>query len=134
MIEPADMLSPVGPIDPSFFPGTTSDTLASMLAAFISDGVNKTAALPLAYRDNATLQWALYRAFDAIALRLATQPMSATLDGESYAYSSAQAKLMRDRAQVAYDAFNGAVQLATVDPTIIIVPTNIGSVAMDFYS
>jgi hypothetical protein len=134
MIEVADLLSPEGPIEASFFPSDSSDDLNARLAAYITDGSSRVGGLLAADQDDATQAWALWRAFDAIALRLATSFSSATIEGDSRAISGAQAKLMRDRAndqRAIFSAFVLAVGEAAGTAT---APAQTGSITLGFSS
>lgn len=133
MIDASDLLTPVGPIDPSFFPGYDEDKLNETLSAYITDAAARVGALPQGSRDEATRSWALWRAFDAISLRLMTTPAKQTIDKEgSREFTGAQATLMRQRANDALTEFRS---LVTASSTSVEPPaTQTGSVGIQFTS
>ncbi|HEY7234904.1 MAG TPA: hypothetical protein VH539_12190 [Gemmatimonadaceae bacterium] len=77
-ITPADLLAPVGEIEPSFFPSDDDATLEARLQAYIDDGEAQAAnaAVPDEGTDQAVEAWAYYRAYKAIWLRLSEAPSS----------------------------------------------------------
>lgn len=91
-----DLLEPLGPIDPSFFPDTADD-LAARLETYIDTAIAKVAAyeatLDAAYADRAVKAWALHLAFRALYLLKASGPASANLEGLG---GSSTAKDQRD--------------------------------------
>lgn len=131
MIESSDLLSPLGPIEPSMFPADTPDDLQARLAAYITDGAARSAQFTGADQNDAMTAWALWRAFDAIALRLSTTFASATNDdGTSRSYTSAQAKLMRDRANEQLATFRSFT--LSEAPSGTVTPAQSGAVGIEF--
>lgn len=80
----ADLVQPEGPVEPSFFPDdapppdTTEGSVLHRLTRYIARAQAKVAAYPagsVTNVDEAVRQWALYLAFDAAYLGMATRPM-----------------------------------------------------------
>lgn len=99
---------PQGPVAPSFFPGESAADLDVRLVAYITDGEAQVDAFAAASgltvgtedRDAAVRNWALYRAYDAVANRLATSPLSVGLsDQGDRRYDKEQISILRRRAE-----------------------------------
>jgi hypothetical protein len=80
-ITSADLLAPLGDIEPSFFPSDDPAALDARLNAYIADGEAQAAAaqVPEVNTDAAVEAWAYYRAYKAIWLRLSEAPSSLSM-------------------------------------------------------
>lgn len=81
-VAPADLIQPVGPIDPSLFPTLDPTGLADYVQAYITDGEARHADVPLSERDALVRPWACYRAFSAAYVRLNAEAASVTFAGD----------------------------------------------------
>lgn len=114
----AQITSPAGQLEPALlFPADDAPSFAARCAAWIEEGSAKAAAITDDDdRDAATRDWCYYRAYEAVALRLAASPRTTTLtDQGSAGYDAAQEQTFRDLAAQHLAAFQRAVASATVD-------------------
>lgn len=106
----ADLLSPNGEIEVSFFPGEDETAVTGRLTAYISDGNAKAASLSGAEKDAAVTAWAYHRAYKAIYTKLLRNPSSWSLEGEgSASISGEQIKAFGRLADDYLAVFNAAV-------------------------
>jgi len=101
VITPADLRSPVGPLEDGFLPDTPGDPLVVRLQTYITEGENKVSSHPgtVADPEEAVKAWALYRAFDATFMIKSHSPASASMqDLGSQAFNKEQILAFREKA------------------------------------
>jgi len=109
VITPADLLSPVGPLEPGFLPDTPTDPLVDRLQIYITEGELKVLSYPIVVEepDSAVKAWALYRAFDAAYLLKSNRPASSSMqDLGSQSFTEGQIKAFQDKALDYLQAFH----------------------------
>lgn len=95
-VVPSDLKTPIGKIDgASMFPGEVTATLDARLEAYIDEGEDEAGPLSewdsQAELDAAVTQWAYYRAFEAVHIRLIANPAMVGIAGEgNTAFTSSQ--------------------------------------------
>lgn len=67
----AEFIHPAGELLPAFFP---NEEIASLVHTWLTEAQGKTAALPAACVEPATAAWVYYRAYAAVANRIAATP------------------------------------------------------------
>jgi hypothetical protein len=115
-ITPDDLFSPVGIIDPKMFPGEDRNQIAARLEGYIDNGANdpRVMALPDASQDGAVVPFVYYQAFRDIAIRMALEPQTMTVqDKGSHGYGSDQRKLITDLRDKYLSDFEGLVVVNT---------------------
>lgn len=128
-VTPAALISPTGELDPAIlFPGESTSVFTARLTAYLAQGATEAAGLSGAALDAAVTNWAYYRAYDAVAQRLAAEPVSQSLsDQGSVTYGGNQARTFRALADAKLAAFTAAVapdtiglpdQVSTTKPTV----------------
>jgi hypothetical protein len=126
-LQPEDLLSPSGPIDPAvLFPGESDDDVRERLAGYIADAYAQAdvAALDAAHQRTPARHWAASRAYGDVYLRLAATPATASLPEQGgytiLASQIAAFKAFRDESLLAYEravaaATGGEANLAAPD-------------------
>lgn len=124
-METAEVLSPVGDIEQAvMFPADSAEAFAARIAGYITDAESKTANVA------AQKQWVYYRAFNAVHLRIAALPNSASMEeGGSYSYLLSQVNIYRTRATEYLAEFNKLI--APVVAKTVYYPTS-GAVSSQF--
>lgn len=93
---PADLLAPVGLVEPFLFPGESSTTLSDRLSAYIADAVTREPD-----NKDAAKAWAYHRTFMAVYVRLTANPHQETANDQgSHSYLMSQIENVR---QLAHD-------------------------------
>jgi hypothetical protein len=108
-----DLLQPTGRLVASYFPDDDTQTLTDRLTTYLTEGYGDDPT-----NDAAAIQWAYFRAYSAIAERIALSPASAALPGVgSVGFNSSQPKFFADlaaQARAAYDALTNSISTAGV--------------------
>ncbi len=110
----ADLLSPVGRIDPAVhFPGETTRQVEARVQAYLTDATTRTAAFTdETTGDEARTAWAYYRAYYAVHQRISNLPSSVAFTDEgSSSYLVAQMQMIKDERDAAWDEFTELVDL-----------------------
>jgi hypothetical protein len=76
----ADLIYPKGRLQPVLFP---KETLATIVEAWLSEAETKVADVDAADQDAAATHWVYYRAYSAIAERIAASPSRESFGGNS---------------------------------------------------
>lgn len=79
-LTPADFIHPIGTLQPAMFPG---ENLTTLVQAWINQGMTKVAHLDVSIQDTVATHWVYYRAYSTIAERIASQPSSHSMGGNS---------------------------------------------------
>ena len=107
MLTATQVTTPVGRIDlATIWPGTDADTARGYVGEYLAQGYSQAGATA----DDAATQWAYYRAFDGLYLRLSARPATAEAKDEgSRTYTQAQIDAWGVLAAEALDAYNDLV-------------------------
>lgn len=93
----ADFVQPTGRLQAAWFP---SDTLDTLLTAWLAQAVENTADVDAADREAAQVTWVYYRAFSKLADDLLIQPAQQTTGPRSEQFTDTQ--LARWQAQASH--------------------------------
>lgn len=93
MPQATDFIFPVGKIEPSFFPDVAD--LGTVLQPWVDEATSKVATVDPGLQEAAAKDWVYYRAFDALANRLAMEPDQADADGVSQQISISRVEFFR---------------------------------------
>jgi hypothetical protein len=108
MIDAGDVIFPKGKVQADLFPGV--DDTAVIVQPWIDEGEEKAAGIGTELHDTAVLNWTYYRAFDAVATRMAGEPPQAAADGVSMQISSGRIAYFEKLAQEHLQAFQAILQ------------------------
>jgi len=100
-----ELIYPDGQLQVSMFP---EEDLETLVTAWLSEGTEKASEIDSGLRDEAVRDWVYYRAYSAIADRLAMTPDQASADGMSRSISSSRIEHFRDLARIHLDQFKAA--------------------------
>lgn len=129
-----DLLSPAGEVEGVLFPGEDSASITSRLDGYVQDAYERiqVAAPEMAAvdQDRAAADWAYYRVYTAVHLRLSAEPASASLDDQgSRSYLMTQIQNFRHLANAKLAEFNHRLETsiggATLPPSkaVVVKPT-----------
>lgn len=81
----AELLAPVGEIEPAFFPGEGSTAVQARLDVYVQDGYTKVPATVtgVPQQDAIAKAWGYYRAYDAIYKTMSRSAASKAVAGEA---------------------------------------------------
>lgn len=79
-LEAASFIHPLGELQANMFP---SETLATLVDAWIADGATKVTGVAASEQDTATSHWVYHRAYATVAKRIAASPSSTSFGGGS---------------------------------------------------
>ncbi len=117
MIAGADLLSPSGPLDTSLFPGEASNVVEVRIQKYLDEAYNDPRVviqLDAGRKDNLARNYALWRAFDAVYLRMTSQPIAlAITDKGSHGFSNEQIRNMKQLADKYLADFNGLLVVSS---------------------
>lgn len=110
MIGPGELRSPSGDLADSLFPGESASKLEDRLQGYIDEGAALVAAAgltgPQEDVDEAVKNWAYYRAYGAVYVRMINSPSTVIMEGQgqnSTLWSQIEAfKTLRDEHLVYY--------------------------------
>ncbi len=111
------LVQPLGELTPMLFP---DNILADLLDGWLTDAVNHVMAIPGIAAENqnaAAAAWVYYRAYLAMALRLANEPESITVGPRTERGGSGQLKFFTDLANERLSLF---YSFNTVSPVAMI--------------
>jgi hypothetical protein len=98
----ADLLSPRGRVERSFFPGDSEVTLEERLDSYIEEAEGLTS------NEEAIKAWSYYRVYEAVADRLNSNPSTASLNDQgSRSYATSQIDAMERKAREWREKFDG---------------------------
>lgn len=116
MIVATDLLSPLGPLDTSLFPGEASNVLEARIIGWLNEAYgDPRVAMQTeeARRDSLAEAWTLHRSFQQVYIRMTTQPVSLTVTEKGgHAYSSEQIRNIRQLSDKYLADFNGLLAVA----------------------
>lgn len=82
-VQPSQLKTPAGKIDPTFFPGEATAVLDARLQTYITEGEARVGTeLTGVEKDDAVTLWVYYRAYEAVHLRLISTPAMVGIVGE----------------------------------------------------
>jgi hypothetical protein len=97
-----DLIAPEGELEAALFP---AGDLQSRVAAYLADAQGRIASVAPAQQDDAVTAWVHYRAYTAVARRLAVEPEQAKVDDESRTYNRKQVEYFQELATAARSQF-----------------------------
>lgn len=107
----ADLLSPIGPLDSSLFPGEQSNVLTGRLNQYLANGYGDArvaAQTDVQRKDSLARAWALHQAFQDVYIRMSGAPLSVTVTEKGgHAYGAEQIKNMKALSDKYLGDFNG---------------------------
>lgn len=117
MIAGADLLSPSGPLDTSLFPGEASNVLDARVQGYIDDAYNDPRVIAqndATRKDNLARNYALWRAFEVVYLRMTTHPVALSVTEKgSHGYSNEQIRNVRQLMDKYLADFNGLLVVSS---------------------
>lgn len=127
-LTPADLVSPLGPLDPKLFPGEDTNVLGDRLQAYIDNGYgdSRVEAMPPELQDGSVRAFALYQAFRDVHIRMLAQPLTVTITEKGgHIYSMEQITAMEKLRDKYLSDFEGG--LIIVPPSITPAPITPGT-------
>lgn len=118
-----DLKYPTGQVQETHFPGESLDLI---LSSWLVEAVSKASTVTVG-QDDAIKDWVYYRAFSAVADRLASEPDSASTDGVARTLSTSRVQYFRNLANSHLDQFKTAFQnpQSTSKPSTTAVTTRV---------
>lgn len=123
-IAPTSLIDPLGPILLAFFPGDDSATLIARVQGYITDGESLVGTLDVAVQDAATINYTLWRAYDAAHNVLLLRPNRLKFDGKGESeFSASQVSAIGEKAlmyKTMFDAFFAVTSRSTIPLTTFV--------------
>lgn len=121
MLTATDLLSPVGPVDASLFPGEASNVLEARLDQYLQNGYSDErvdAQTDATRKDNLARVYALYQTFNAVYIRMNASPTTlAVTEKGSHTYSYEQIRGMKQMADKYLSDFNALLVVSPDTPS-----------------
>lgn len=122
MLTATDLLSPVGPVDASLFPGEASNVLETRLAQYLTNAYNDervAAQVDDGRKDHLARAYALYQTFNAVYLRMNASPTTlAVAEKGSHTYSYEQIRGMKQMADKYLSDFTALLVVSPESPAM----------------
>lgn len=118
-MQPSDFIHPIGELQPALFP---NEELADLVDTWLAEAQGKTAALPAGCVDEATGAWVYYRAYAAVANRIAATPTREAYFNNVDRWQSAdRVEYFRRKAEEYRQRFEGLASMAGDGPAVGVV-------------